>query len=83
MALEVADVRVVVCGEEADGVVDLGTRADDALGMVAEARQMYAVLLALELLGVLAFFAVVDLEGIVVACDNGQFARVVKVEGRY
>jgi hypothetical protein len=42
---------------------------------------MYAVLLALELLCVLAFFAVVDLEGIVVARDNCQFARVVKVEG--
>ena len=71
MALEVADVRVVVCGEEADGVVDLCTRADDALGMVAEARKMDAILLTLELLGVLAFFAVVDLEGIVVARDNG------------
>jgi hypothetical protein len=39
--------------------------------MVTEARQMHAVLLALELLGVLAFFAIVDLERVVVACDNG------------
>jgi hypothetical protein len=81
MALEVPDVRVVVCGEEADGVVDLCARVDDALRMVTKARKMYAVLLALELLCMLAFFAVVDLEGIVVARDNCQFARVVKVEG--
>ena len=71
MALEVADVRVVVCGEEADGVIDLCTGIDYALRMVTEARQMHAVLLALELLGVLAFFAIVDLERVVVACDNG------------
>lgn len=80
VALEVADVRVVVCGEEAQGVVDLCAGVDDALGMVGEARQMDAILLRLELFGVLALFAVVDLEGVVVACDNGKLARVVEVE---
>jgi hypothetical protein len=45
VALEVADVGVVMCGEEAQGVVDLCAGVDDALGMVGEARQMYAILL--------------------------------------
>jgi hypothetical protein len=80
VALEVADVRVVVCGEEAQGVIDFGAGVDDALGMVGEARQVDAILLRLELLRVLALFAVVDLEGVVVACDNGKLARVVEVE---
>jgi hypothetical protein len=71
VALEVADIRVVVGGEKADGVVDLCTCADDTLCMVTEARKMDAILLTLKLLGVLAFFAVVNLEGIVVARDNG------------
>ncbi len=71
MALEVADVRVVVCGEKADGIVHLGTRVDDALRMVTEARKMDAVFLTLKLFGVLAFLAVVDLERVVVARDNG------------
>jgi hypothetical protein len=62
VALEVADIRIVVCREEADGIVDLCARVDDALRMVTEARKIFSML---------AFFAVVDLEGIVVACDNG------------
>jgi hypothetical protein len=80
VALEVADIGVVVCGEEAQGVVDLCAGVDDALGMVGEARQMDAILLRLELFRVLALLAVVDLEGVVVACDNGKLARVVEVE---
>ena len=71
MALEVADVRVVVGGEEANGVVDLCAGVDDALCMVAEARKVYSILLTLKLLCVLAFLAVVDLKGIVVARYNG------------
>jgi len=71
VALEVADVRVVVRGQEADGIVDLCARVDDALGMVAEARKVDAILLALKLLCVLAFLAVVDLERVVVARYNG------------
>ena len=39
--------------------------------MVAEAREVDAILLALKLLCVLAFLAVVDLEGVVVARYNG------------
>lgn len=80
MALEIAYVRVVVGGEEADGIVDLGTGVDDALGMVTEARKVHAVFLTLQLFGVLALLAVVDLKRVIVACYNGKFARVVKVE---
>ena len=69
-----------MCGEEAQGVVDLCAGVDDALGMVGEARQVDTILLRLELFGVLALFAVVDLEGVVVVCDNGKLARVVEVE---
>lgn len=80
MALEVAYVRVVVGGEEADGIVNLCAGIDDALGVVTKARKVDAVLLALELFCMLAFFAVVDLQCVVVAGYNGEFARVVKVE---
>lgn len=53
---------------------------DDALRMVREAGEVHAILLALELFGVLPLFAVVDLECVVVAGYNGQLASVVKVE---
>lgn len=42
---------------------------------------MHAILLRLQLFGVLSFFAVVDLEGVVVACYDGKLACVVEVEG--
>jgi hypothetical protein len=51
--------------------------------MVAEAREVDAVFLRLQLFGVLAFFTVVDLEGIVVARYDCEFAAVVEVERRY
>jgi hypothetical protein len=51
--------------------------------MVAEAREVDAVFLALELLCVFTFFAVVDLERVVVARYDCEFARVVEVEGGY
>lgn len=41
---------------------------------------MDTVLLALKLLRMLAFLAVVDLERVIVACHNGKLARVVKVQ---
>ena len=80
MALEIAYIRVIVGGEETDSIVDLCAGVDDTLGVVAEARKVDAVLLALELFCMLAFFAVVDLQCVVVAGYNGEFARVVKVE---
>lgn len=42
---------------------------------------MYAILLRLELFGVLAFFAVVNLEGVVVSRYNRKLASVVEVKG--
>src|SRR5690242_3745134 len=41
---------------------------------------MHAILLRLELFRMLSFFAVVDLEGVVVAGHNGKLACVVEVE---
>jgi hypothetical protein len=48
--------------------------------MVREARKVDTILLTLQLLRVLALLAVVDLERVVVACYDGEFARVVEVE---
>ena len=53
---------------------------DDALGMVREARKVHAVLLTLELLCVLALFAIVYLERVVIARDNRELACVIEVE---
>jgi hypothetical protein len=83
MSLKIPYVAVVVRGQETNGIVDFRRSVDDALRMVAEAREVDAVLLALELLGVFAFFAVVDLKRVVVARDDCEFARVVEVKRRY
>lgn len=48
--------------------------------MVGEARKVHAILLTLELFGVFSLLAVVYLECIVVARDNRELSRVVKVE---
>lgn len=80
VAAEVAGEGIVVGGEEADGVVDLCAGVDDVLGMVGEAGEVDTVLLALELLGVLAQGGVVYVQGLVVAGHDGQVARVVEVE---
>lgn len=69
-----------MCGEVANRIVDFRTRIDNALRMVGEARKVHAILLALELLGMLAFLAVVNLECVVVACYNSELPRVIKVE---
>ena len=63
--------------------IDFRARVDDALSVVREAREMHAILLALQLFGVLPLFAVIDLEGVIVAGYDGQFACVVKVERRH
>ena len=71
-----------MCREETDRIIDLGACIDDTLRMVREARQVHAILCAPQLLCVLAFLAVVDLERVVVAGNDGKFARVVEVERR-
>lgn len=83
MTLEVSNEGVVMGRQVADAIVNLGTRIYDALRMVREARQMYAILLALQFFCVLALLAVVDLDGFVVACYNGKLSRVVEIEGCY
>jgi hypothetical protein len=74
VSLEVPYVRVVVCGEVANGVVDLCAGIDDALRVVREARKVDAILVALELFPPLSFPAVVDMETVVVAPYYGELA---------
>ena len=45
-----------------------------------EAREVDAVLLRLQLLGMLAFLAIVDLQGLVVLRDEAELAGVVEVQ---
>lgn len=80
MPFEIADVRVVVRREKAQCIIDLCACVDDALRMVGESCQVYTVFLRLEFLCVLALFAIVYLEGIVIASYNGKLARVIEVE---
>ncbi len=81
VAAEVAQEGVVVRGEVADAVVLFGARVDDGGGVVGEAGEVDAVFLAHERFDVLAFFGVVEEEGVVGAGGQAEFARVVKVEG--
>lgn len=81
VAPEVAQEGVVVRGEVADAVVLFRARVDDGRGVVREAGEVGAVLLAHERLYVLAFFGVVQEEGVVGAGGQAEFARVVEVEG--
>ena len=80
MTLEVADVAVVMCGEVAYAMVDLGRGVDDGIGMMSEASQGTAVLLRLELFCVSTCFGVVYLECVVGSCEKQQFSGCVKVE---
>jgi hypothetical protein len=63
--------------------VDLGAGVYDCLGMVGEFGQMDAVFLRLQLFRMFPLLAVVHLESIVIAGDDGELARVVEVERRY
>ena len=81
MATEVAQDGVVVRREVAYAVVLFGARVDDGSGVVREAGEVDAVFLAHERFYVLAFFGVVEEEGVVGAGGQAEFARVVKVEG--
>lgn len=51
--------------------------------MVREAGEVGAVFLAHECFYVLAFFGIVEEEGVIGAGGQAEFARVVKVEGCY
>ena len=81
MAAEVAQKGVVVRGEVADAVVFFGGGVDDGGGVVGEAGKMGAIFLAHEGFYVLAFFGIVEEEGVVGAGGQAEFAGIVKVEG--
>ena len=68
-------------GEVAYAIVLFRTRVDDGGGVVREAGEVGAVFLAHERFYVLAFFGVVEQEGVVGAGGQAEFAGVVKVEG--
>lgn len=80
VALEVANVRVVVGGEVADVVVEFGRGVDDRLRVVGEAGKGGAVLLRLEFLCVGAGLCVVDVQSVVGAGKEEQLAGRVEVE---
>lgn len=81
MAAEVAQKGVVVRGEVADAVVFFGAGVDDGGGVVGEAGKVGAIFLAHEGFYVLAFFGIVEEEGVVGAGGQAEFAGIVKVEG--
>ena len=80
MATEIAQEGVVVRREVAYAVVLFSARVDDGSGVVREAGEVDAVFLAHERFYVLAFFGVVEEQGVVGAGGQAEFARVVKVE---
>ena len=80
MAFEVAEELVVVGGEVADRVVDFCAGVEDRLRVVGEAGEVGAVFLGEEGFDQFAFFGVVELERLVVAGGEQEFARVVEVE---
>lgn len=82
VAFEVAQELIVVRGEVADCVVDFGAGINDGLRVVREAGEVGAVFLGEERLDQLAFFGVVELQRLVVAGGEEEFARVVEVERR-
>lgn len=69
-------------GEVTDAVVFFGAGVDDGGRMVREAGKMSAVFLGEEDFNLLAFFGIIEYEGVVRACGKAKFARVVEVEGR-
>jgi len=74
VALEVADVRVVVGGDVSHGIVYFCAGVDDALRVVREARKVDAIFMTLELFSPLAFSAIVDVKCVVIASYDGELA---------
>ena len=68
-------------GEITDAVVFFGAGVDDRGRMVGEAGKMSAVFLGEEDFNLLAFFGIIEYEGVVRACGKAKLARVVEVEG--
>lgn len=70
----------VVNGGATEYTVHFGASIYDALRVVRKAREMHTVLLALQLFGMFALLAIIDLERIVVACHDCKLSGVIKVE---
>lgn len=70
-------------GEVAYAIVLFRARVDDGGGVVREAGEVGAVFLAHESFDVLAFFGIVEEEGVVGAGGQAELAGVVEVEGCY
>ena len=68
-------------GEVTDAVVFFGAGVDDRGRVMREAGKMGAVFLGEEDFDLLAFFGVIEYEGVVRACSKAELARVVEVEG--
>ena len=83
MAAEVAQKGIVMRGEVADAIVFFCACVDDGGGVMGEAGEVGAVLLAHEGFDVFAFFGIVEEEGVIGAGGQAEFTRVVKVEGCY
>ena len=81
MSSEVAKKGVIVSRKVTNAIVFFGTGVYDGGRMVCEARKMSAVFLGEEDFDLLAFFGVIEHEGVVRACGKAELARVVKVEG--
>lgn len=81
MPPEIAQKGIVVRREVAYTVVLFRARVDDGSGVVGEAGEVGAVFLAHERFNVLAFFGIVEEEGVVGAGGQAEFARVIEVEG--
>jgi hypothetical protein len=61
--------------------INLGARIYYTLCMVREARKMNTIFLALQLLRMFAFFAIIDLKGVVAARNDREFTGIVKIKG--
>ena len=81
MAFEVADENVIVCGEVADAVVELRGSIYDRTGVVGEPGEVGPVFLREKRFHFRAGFGVVQLQGVVVAGGEEEFALVVEIQG--
>lgn len=67
-------------GEVSDRFVMFGAGVEDGCGVVSKAGEMSPILLGQQLLDMLPLFGIVELEGVIVAGGDEQFAVVVEVE---
>lgn len=81
VAFEVAEEGVIVSGEISDGVVEFGGGVDDRGGVVCEAGKVSAIFLGKQRLDFRARFGVVELERVIIAGRQEEFARIVEVQG--